>query len=126
MTAGTPVPRGRTGEIAISGGIVGPGCWLDDGATEQAFRQAGVKGAAWLSGDIRFVDDHDHLHIIDRKKGVIIYGGFNLYPIEAEDVLYKRDDVYLCALIGAPDAEKGEVPLPMSSPRPAGSQQPRR
>jgi long-chain acyl-CoA synthetase len=42
---------------------------------------------------------------------VIISGGFNIYPVEVEDVLYKRDDVYLCALVGAPDPEKGEVPV---------------
>ena len=53
----------------------------------------------------------DHLHIIDRKKDVIISGGFNIYPIEMKDVLYKREDIYLCALIGAPDEDKGELPV---------------
>lgn len=103
---GTPVAPGETGEIAIAGDSVGPGYWQDATATEIAFRNG-----AWLSGDIGFLDDHDHLHIIDRKKDVIISGGFNIYPIEVEDVLYKRSDVALCALIGAPDAEKGEVPV---------------
>jgi long-chain acyl-CoA synthetase len=103
---GEPVARGQTGEIAIRGDTVGPGYWQDSAATEVAFRHG-----AWLSGDIGFVDAHDHLHIIDRKKDVIISGGFNIYPIEVEDVLYKRDDVYLCALVAAPDAEKGEVPI---------------
>ena len=55
-------------------------------------RRIAFRNGAWLSGDIGFVDDHDHLHIIDRKKDVIISGGFNIYPIEVEDVLYKRDD----------------------------------
>ena len=103
---GSPVERGQTGEIAIRGDTVGPGYWQDVKATEIAFRND-----AWLSGDIGFVDDQDHLHIIDRKKDVIISGGYNIYPIEVEDVLYKRDDVYLCALIGAPDEEKGELPV---------------
>jgi long-chain acyl-CoA synthetase len=101
-----PVARGQTGEIAIGGDTVGPGYWQDANATEAAFHNG-----AWLSGDIGFVDEHDHLHIIDRKKDVIISGGFNIYPIEVEDILYKRDDVYLCALIGVPDADKGEVPV---------------
>jgi long-chain acyl-CoA synthetase len=103
---GQPLARGQTGEIAISGDTVGPGYWQDRVATDAAFRNG-----AWLSGDIGFVDDHDQLHIIDRKKDVIISGGFNIYPVEVEDVLYKRDDVYLCALIGALDAEKGEVAI---------------
>ena len=104
--SGRPVERGQTGEIAIGGDTVGPGYWQDVKATEIAFRNG-----AWLSGDIGFVDDHDHLHIIDRKKDVIISGGYNIYPIEVEDVLYKREDVHLCALIGAPDDEKGELPV---------------
>ena len=104
--SGHPVERGQTGEIAIGGDTVGPGYWQDVKATAIAFRNG-----AWLSGDIGFVDDHDHLHIIDRKKDVIISGGYNIYPIEVEDVLYKRDDVHLCALIGAPDVEKGELPV---------------
>jgi long-chain acyl-CoA synthetase len=104
--SGRPLERGQTGEIAIRGDTVGPGYWQDAKATEIAFRDG-----AWLSGDIGFVDDHDHLHIIDRKKDVIISSGFNIYPIEVADVLYKRDDVYLCALVGAPDAEKGELPV---------------
>ena len=103
---GRVIARGGTGEIAISGDTVGPGYWQDKKATAAAFRDG-----AWLSGDIGFVDEHDHLHIIDRKKDVIISGGFNIYPLEVEDVLYKLDDVYLCALIAAPDAEKGEVPV---------------
>lgn len=103
---GRPVARGETGEIAIAGDTVGPGYWQDALATQNAFRNG-----AWLSGDIGFLDEHDHLHIIDRKKDVIISGGFNIYPLEVEDVLYKRSDVALCALIGAPDAEKGEVPV---------------
>jgi long-chain acyl-CoA synthetase len=117
--SGQPVARGQTGEIAISGDTVGPGYWQDADATGIAFRELGrelgrdrgKQGRAWLSGDIGFVDDHEQLHIIDRKKDVIISGGFNIYPVEVEDVLYKRDDVYLCALIAAPDAEKGEIPV---------------
>ncbi len=113
---GRPVARGATGEIAISGDTVGPGYWQDATATAAAFRNG-----AWLSGDIGFVDDHDHLHIIDRKKDVIISGGFNIYPLEVENVLYKRDDVYLCALVAVPDAEKGEVPVAYVVPMPGKS-----
>ncbi len=104
--SGRVMERGQTGEIAIKGDTVGPGYWQDATATDLAFRNG-----AWLSGDIGFIDDRDHLHIIDRKKDVIISGGFNIYPFEVEDVLYKRDDVYLCALIGAADEEKGEIPV---------------
>lgn len=101
-----PLARGQAGEIAIAGESVGAGYWQDAEATDVAFHKG-----AWLSGDIGYLDEHDHLHIIDRKKDVIISGGFNIYPLEVENVLYKHDDVYLCALIGAPDTDKGEVPI---------------
>jgi long-chain acyl-CoA synthetase len=94
----------------------GPGYWQDTSATKAAFRDG-----VWLSGDIGFVDEHDQIHIIDRKKDVIISGGFNIYPVEVEDVLYKRDDVYLCALIGTPDDEKGELPIAYVVPAPGKS-----
>ncbi len=103
---GRPADRGKTGEIAVAGDTVGPGYWQDPEASDEAFRDG-----AWLSGDIGFIDDFDHLHIIDRKKDVIISGGYNIYPLEVEDVLYRRDDVALCALIGAPDADRGEIPV---------------
>lgn len=114
--AGHPVSRGQTGEIAIAGDTVGPGYWQDALTTAGAFREG-----AWLSGDIGFIDAHDHLHIIDRKKDVIISGGFNIYPLEVEDVLYKRDDIYLCALIGVPDADRGELPVAYVVPMPGKS-----
>jgi acyl-CoA synthetase (AMP-forming)/AMP-acid ligase II len=71
-------------------------------------------------GGLGFVDDHDHLHIIGRKTDVFISGGCNAYPIEVEDVLYKRDDVYLCALIDAlmQTREVPVVPAPGKSPTP--------
>jgi long-subunit acyl-CoA synthetase (AMP-forming) len=69
--SGCPVARGETGEITISGDTVGPGYWQDATATDLAFRILGNQARAWLSGDIGFVDDHDHLHIIDGKKDVI-------------------------------------------------------
>jgi acyl-CoA synthetase (AMP-forming)/AMP-acid ligase II len=50
-----------------------------------------------------------------------ISGGYNIYPVEVEDVFYKRDDVYLCALIGAPDADKGEVVIAYVVPAPGKS-----
>jgi long-chain acyl-CoA synthetase len=114
--SGTPVARGQSGEIAIRGDTVGPGYWQDATATDLAFRSG-----AWLSGDIGIIDEADQIHIIDRKKDVIISGGFNIYPVEVEDVLYKRDDVYLCALVGAPDDDKGEVPVAYVVPAPGTS-----
>jgi long-chain acyl-CoA synthetase len=84
---GNILPTGQSGEIAIRGDTVGPGYWQDPAATEAAFRNG-----TWLSGDIGFIDEADQIHIIDRKKDVIISGGFNIYPVEVEDVLYKHDD----------------------------------
>ena len=114
--AGTPLPPGQTGEVRVSGDIVGAGYWGDAEATAASFSEAG-----WLSGDIGYLDEDGYLFIIDRKKDVIIAGGYNIYPLEVEDLLFRHPDVGVCAVIGVPDPVKGEVPAAVLIPRAGGS-----
>ncbi|MDF1718352.1 MAG: AMP-binding protein [Antarcticimicrobium sp.] len=109
---GAPVPVGETGEVRISGDIVGAGYWGDKETTAASFSEAG-----WLSGDIGYLDEDGYLFIVDRKKDVIIAGGFNIYPIEVEDLLFSHPDVGVCAVIGVPDKVKGEIPAAVLIPR---------
>jgi long-chain acyl-CoA synthetase len=103
---GKPVPVGERGEVRISGDCVGKGYWRDPDTTARVFTAGG-----WLSGDIGMVDAEGYLTIVDRKKDLIISGGYNIYPLEVEDLLYKHPAVAVCALVGAADAVKGEIPV---------------
>lgn len=108
------LPAGEIGEIVIGGDCVAAGYWQDPEATAQSFTAAG-----WRSGDLGYVDTDGFVFIVDRKKDVIITGGHNIYPLEVEAVLYRHPGVALCAVVGAPDDEKGEVPVAVVVPDPA-------
>lgn len=101
---GNPLPVGEPGEICVSGDLVGAGYWQDQEATAAAFTAAG-----WRSGDIGKVDEDGFLYVLDRKKDVIITGGSNIFPAEVEAVLSSHPSVGLAAVVGAPDALKGEL-----------------
>ena len=97
------VPTGELGEIVIRGHNVFAG-YLDD---EAATREAIVDG--WFrTGDIGRRDGEGFITIVDRKKDLIIRGGFNVYPREVEEVLMRHPAVAQVAVIGLPDEEKGE------------------
>ena len=100
------VPAGEIGEVIIGGDCVAEGYWQDDKATAEAFGPEG-----WRSGDLGYVDEDGDLFIVDRKKDVIITGGHNIYPVEVETQLYRHPDVAMCAVVGVPDASKGEIPV---------------
>ncbi len=97
------LPPGQLGEIVIRGHNVFAG-YLDD---PEATAQAVVDG--WFrTGDIGSKDDDGFVTIVDRKKDLIIRGGFNVYPREVEEVLMRHPDVAQVAVVGVPDAERGE------------------
>lgn len=100
---GEPVPVGDRGEIAIRGPNVMKGYWELPEETAQAF----VDG--WFrTGDIATVDEDGYYYIVDRKKDLIIRGGFNVYPREIEEVLYEHPDVVEAAVVGLPHDTLGE------------------
>ncbi|MBB6628763.1 long-chain fatty acid--CoA ligase [Nocardioides sp. KIGAM211] len=97
------LPAGELGEIVIRGHCVFAG-YLDD---PEATAAAIVDG--WFrTGDIGRKDDEGFIAIVDRKKDLIIRGGFNVYPREVEEVLARHDGVAQVAVIGVADPEKGE------------------
>jgi long-chain acyl-CoA synthetase len=101
---GHPLPPGEVGELVISGDTVGPGYWRAPETTVLAYRPAG-----WHSGDLGRVDEDGYIYVVDRKKDLVISGGYNIYPLEVEDVLYRHPRVRMCAVVGVPDEVKGEL-----------------
>ena len=98
------LPPGSPGEITVRGPNVMKGYLKDPGETERALR------GGWLhTGDIGYMDEDGYLFIVERKKDLIITGGFNLYPSEVEQVLEKHPAVAEAAVVGEPDPIKGEV-----------------
>ena len=101
---GTEVPQGDVGEVAIRGHNVMKGYWRRDEATAEA-----IDADGWLkTGDLATVDEDGYFFIVDRKKDMIIRGGYNVYPREIEEVLYEHPDVLEAAVIGVPHDELGE------------------
>jgi acyl-CoA synthetase (AMP-forming)/AMP-acid ligase II len=98
------LPRGQTGEICVRGDLVMKGYYKAPEKTAEAI----VDG--WLrTGDIGHLDAEGYLHITDRKKDMIITGGFNVYPSEVEQVIWGHPAVQDCAVIGVPDEKWGEA-----------------
>jgi fatty-acyl-CoA synthase len=98
------VPRGEPGEICVQGPLVMAGYWKKPAETEEALR------GGWLhTGDIAREDEHGFYTIVDRKKDMIVSGGFNVFPREIEDVLATHPSVSQCAVIGVPDEKWGEA-----------------
>jgi long-chain acyl-CoA synthetase len=97
------VAQGEVGEILIKGHNVMNGYWNREEATAETI----VDG--WLhTGDIGKVDEDGYFFIVDRKKEMIIRGGYNVYPREIEEVLYEHPDVREAAVLGIPSDEYGE------------------
>ncbi|MFF2109322.1 long-chain-fatty-acid--CoA ligase [Rhodococcus koreensis] len=101
---GHEVPQGELGEIQIRGHNVMKGYWNLSDATASALSVDG-----WFStGDVGKVDEDGYFYIVDRKKDLIIRGGFNVYPREVEEVLYEHPVVVEAAVIGLPHDSLGE------------------
>jgi long-chain acyl-CoA synthetase len=100
---GRPLPPGEDGEIVLRGPNVMAGYWRDEEET------ARVLAGGWLhTGDIGHLDAGGYLTIVDRKKDLIIRGGFNVFPRDVEDVLLQHPAVAAAAVVGRPDPRLGE------------------
>jgi long-chain acyl-CoA synthetase len=98
------LPRGDPGEVLIRGHNVMKGYWDRPDATAEA-----IDAEGWFrTGDVATVDDDGYFFIVDRKKDMIIRGGYNVYPREIEEVLHEHPAVRECAVVGVPHAELGE------------------
>jgi long-chain acyl-CoA synthetase len=110
---GRLLPPGETGEVVIRGPIVMRGYLNRPEDTAKTI----VDG--WLhTGDVGRFDEDGYLMLVDRIKDLIIRGGENIYPSEIEAVLYRDSRVAEAAVVGAPDAVLGEVPVAFVSPKP--------
>ena len=103
---GNLLPHGVTGEICVRGGNVMRGYWNQPAATAAALR-----GEWLLTGDVGHSDSDGYYFITDRKKDMLIVNGINVYPREIEEVLYHIPGVKEAAVIGVPDARRGEHPV---------------
>jgi long-chain acyl-CoA synthetase len=101
--AGQTVPEGEIGEIAIRGHNVMKGYWNKPEATAEA-----IIGGWFRTGDMARVDSDGYYYIVDRKKDLIIRGGYNVYPREIEEVLHEHPAVAEVAVIGIPHPDLGE------------------
>ncbi len=100
---GAEVAQGEVGEIVIKGHNVMKGYWQREDATAETIRDG------WLhTGDMGKVDEDGYFFIVDRKKDMIIRGGYNVYPREIEEVLYEHPAVREAAVLGIPHDEYGE------------------
>ncbi|HTU86650.1 MAG TPA: AMP-binding protein [Solirubrobacteraceae bacterium] len=100
---GHPLPAGEPGEICVRSPAVMQGYWRAPEATAETIRDG------WLhTGDIGRLDKDGYLFIVDRKKDLIIRGGFNVYPRDVEDALLEHPAVVGAGVVGRPDARRGE------------------
>jgi long-chain acyl-CoA synthetase len=104
--SGAVLPAGQTGEICVRGANVMQGYWNQPQETANAIRNGWL-----LTGDIGHCDSDGYFYITDRKKDMLLVNGINVYPREIEEVLYRFQGVKEAAVIGVPDARKGEQPL---------------
>ncbi|PPJ33759.1 AMP-dependent synthetase [Nocardia nova] len=102
--AGNDCPTGQPGEVIVASPTAFRGYWNNSQATAQTLRDG------WChTGDVGFLDEEGLLHLVDRKKDIIISGGENIYSLEVEDTLSSHPTVARCAVIGVPDQQWGEA-----------------
>jgi long-chain acyl-CoA synthetase len=97
------LPPGEPGEIVMRGPFVMQGYWNNEEATREALRDGWFR-----TGDVAVVDEDGYFAIVDRKKDLIIRGGYNVYPRELEEVLYEHPAILEAAVVGVPHESLGE------------------
>lgn len=106
------VPTGEAGEICVRAPMVMAEYWKQPELTAEA-----LKGGWLHTGDIARADERGYMFILDRKKDLIVSGGFNIFPREVEDVLSQHADVAMVAVVGIPDEKWGEAVTAVVVPR---------
>ncbi|TXL62529.1 long-chain-fatty-acid--CoA ligase [Cerasibacillus terrae] len=95
---------GEIGEVSIKGPQVMKGYWNKPEETENTFKNGWL-----LTGDLGYMDENGYFYIVDRRKDMIIAGGYNIYPREVEEVLYEHEGVVEAVIAGVPDPYRGET-----------------
>ena len=98
--------QGEAGELCIKGPQVMQGYWNKPEETKNVLRDG------WLyTGDIAREDEDGYFYVVDRKKDMLIYKGYNVYPRDLEEIMAKHPAVQQCAVVGRSEAEAGEIPV---------------
>jgi fatty-acyl-CoA synthase len=114
-----PVAAGEPGEICLRGSHTMSGYWKQPEQTAETLR------GGWVhTGDVARADERGFLYIVDRKKDMIVSGGFNVFPREVEDVLTACEGVAMACVIGTPDDKWGEAVTALIVPRPGARPDP--
>jgi acyl-CoA synthetase (AMP-forming)/AMP-acid ligase II len=117
---GKEAPRGTPGEIRVRGYNVMRGYFEDPAETAKT-----IDAEGWLhTGDVGVMDERGYLRITDRIKDMFITGGFNCYPAEIENLMYRHPGIAQVAVIGVPDERMGEVGMAFVVPRPGATLDP--
>jgi long-chain acyl-CoA synthetase len=101
----TYVPLGERGEICVRGPNVMKGYWKNAKATAEIMTPEGYM----RTGDVGYMDEDGYIYIVDRTKDMILSGGFNVYPRNIEEAIYKHPDVEAVSVIGVPDDYRGQA-----------------
>lgn len=101
---GNKLPIGEAGELVVRGEDVMQGYHNAPELTAPV-----LKNGYYHTGDIAYIDETGYIFIIDRKKDMIVTGGFNVYPNEVEHALFERPEVFEACVVGVPDADLGEA-----------------
>lgn len=104
METGEEAPINEIGEIAVRGPQIMKGYWNRKEETD-----AVLKDGWLLTGDLGYMDERGFFYVVDRKKDMIIAGGFNIYPREIEEVLYEHEKIQEVVVAGVPDPYRGET-----------------
>lgn len=104
MDSTEPLPAGEIGEICVRGPQIMKGYWNRPEETNATMRDGWL-----LTGDLGYMDEKGFFYVVDRKKDMIIAGGFNIYPREIEEVLYEHKAIQECVVAGIPDPYRGET-----------------
>ncbi len=102
---GVSLPAGMVGELVVNGPQVMKGYWNSPEETREV-----LKGGWLHTGDMAKRDEDGYFYIVDRKKDLIKYRDYSVYPREIEDIIYEHHAVKLCAVVGVPDEQSGEIP----------------
>ncbi|HEY5531839.1 MAG TPA: long-chain fatty acid--CoA ligase [Candidatus Anoxymicrobiaceae bacterium] len=102
-TGASEMPVGEVGEIIISGPQVMMGYYKKPDETAAILRDGWI-----FTGDLGFMDEDGYISVVDRKKDMVISSGFNVYPVEVDDVLFSHPKVLEACTIGVPDSYRGE------------------
>lgn len=98
------MPPNQIGELAVRGPQIMKGYWNRPEDTAMVLKDGWL-----LTGDIAYMDEEGFFYIVDRKKDMIIAGGFNIYPREVEEVLFEHSAIQEAAVVGIPDPYRGET-----------------